>query len=293
MEFNTQVYLCHECKDVIDNIEKLLFVEEDSTRGFCSETCIEKFYSPLFTFYEQQEKEIRKELSLENEDCLSMLDDATLIDKLLNHPDEIWCSRNDMEEEIYTFIGQYQDENNHPYYLMSLCLLYEKRPSFIFVASCTRSKELADKFKIGEPVNSVDAFTKVETHEQGGEIDDLISGVEAKKSSFLAELLEKRSPADIPFEKFPIYDMFFEQTVEEPDEIFSYNDEEGDTIYVYIKAHDKDGASFYYFVVSFNYQSNFEQRLESLLPIISFPSVDPELYRFYCKGERLTGSLKN
>jgi hypothetical protein len=293
MNFKTDVYLCNECKKIIDDVDSLLFVEEESTRGFCSELCIEQYYSPLFNFYEQQEKEFRKELQLEHEECLSMLDDPSLIDKLLNHPDEIWCSQNEMEEKVYGFIGKFADQNDVGYYLMTLCLLYERKPSFIFVASCTRSKELADKFKIGVKMKHLESFSKAEPVDQNEEMEDLISGVEAKKSSFLAELLEKRSPADIPFESFPVYDMFFEQTVEEPDEIYSYNDEEGDCIFVYIKAHDKDGVSFYYFVVSFNFQSNYEDRLESLLPIISFPSVDPELYRSYCKGDRLTGSLKN
>lgn len=300
MGLEQKIYLCNQCKKVIDDVEELLFVEENSTRGFCSEKCIEDFYSPIFTWYENQEKEIRKELSLLSESSLKLLDDPGQIDKLLGNPDEIWCQTNDLNEEIYSFIGKYQNKEGGVYYLMCICLLYEKKPSFIFVATATESEELVNKFRFGEQVEDLSSYIGSGLGPEGSmgsaeeeEMEDLLQGIESKKGTFLAELLEKRSPADIPFENFPLYDMYFEKTIEEPDEIYSYQDDEGDTIFVYIKAHEKEGVSFYYFVVSYNFQSNYAERLESLLPIISFPSVDPELYRSYCKGERLTGSLKN
>ncbi len=293
MRLNQRNYLCAHCHHVIDDIEKLLFVEEASNRGFCSESCIENFYTSLFSWYENQEKNLRDEFNLINEDCPFMINDPGLIDKLLSFPDEIWCLRNDLGEEIYSFIGKYQDQSGNSYFLLSLCLLYDKRPSFILMTSCTRSKKLVDQFKIGEKIENVEMFLK-ESKEEMIEVDGgPAAEMESKKSGLLAEILERRSPADIPFESFSLYDTFFEGTVEAPDETYSYIDDEGDKIYIYIKAHDKDGVSFFYFVISMNFNGHAKENVEPLLPILSFPSVDPDLYRFYCKGKKLTGSLKS
>jgi hypothetical protein len=79
----------------------------------------------------------------------------------------------------------------------------------------------------------------------------------------------------------------------DPDEIFKKNDDEGDIIYTYIKAHDREGVSFYYFIVCYRISEGDEANTDTLVPIISFPSVDGEMYRLYKDGELISGSLKN
>jgi len=47
MNFNNPLYFCTECKKVIPRLDQLLFVDGNSSKGFCCEECIEDFYRPL------------------------------------------------------------------------------------------------------------------------------------------------------------------------------------------------------------------------------------------------------
>ena len=99
--------------------------------------------------------------------------------------------------------------------------------------------------------------------------------------------------AYFPFEKFDIYDEFVEATLQSPDEVFKRVDEEGDNILTYIKAHELNGISFYYFCICMKFETHWGQDTETVIPIISFPSLDGELYRKYRSGDLITGNLKN
>ena len=156
---------------------------------------------------------------------------------------------------------------------------------------------MIDNYRWGEKMKEPKSFHS--NSEEGSkkdtiEIDEnILQEVESKKSSYLAHLLEERSPADIPVESFSLYEAYFEPTMMDPDEIFSRKDEEGDVIYTYIKAHDREGVSFYYFIVCLRIEKGFEENKDALVPIISFPSVDGDIYRTYREGELISGNLKN
>ena len=83
MGLGKNVYICNQCKKLISDIEELLFVEENSPRGFCSEKCIEGFYTPLFNHFENAVKKYREELKLEDEECLELLRTQSLLIKFL------------------------------------------------------------------------------------------------------------------------------------------------------------------------------------------------------------------
>ena len=70
-----------------------------------------------------------------------------------------------------------------------------------------------------------------------------------------------------------------------------YNDE-GDEIVTYIKSHVQQGQTFFYIVVCMKKDQNGGKE-EILLPIVSFPSIDPTLYQKYKKGEMVSGQIKN
>lgn len=280
-------------KKILESVEDLLFVEESSPRGFCSENCIEDFYSPLFLHYEKMEKELRKEMKIENEACLKLLEKNELVDKLFAAPMEIHHCMNELEEEIYSFIGKFPQEKGKDVWLLALCYIYEARPSFVFLLSATQNTKFVDKFRIGTPVEDISEFLNMDENIPSGDPKEILETVEQKKSSMLAEILEERSPHDIPIEDFAHYEEFFQPTIENPDEVFSCEDAEGDTLYTYIKAHDKSGVSFYYFIVCFNFASNPNEKTESLLPVLSFPSLDADIYKKHSKGDKISGNLKN
>ena len=117
--------------------------------------------------------------------------------------------------------------------------------------------------------------------------------VENKKSLYIADMLEERSPRDIPFESFHLYDSYFEKTMCEPDEVYLNKDVEGDKVKVYIKACEREGVSFYYFVVCMEHTQNSNALKEGLIPILSFPTLDAKTYHRYRKGRQVAGGLKS
>jgi hypothetical protein len=292
----SNVYYCNHCKTIIEQLEDLLFVEDGNSKGFCSENCIEKFYQHLVVYFEDRDKEFREELSLLEEDCLKFVGKPKLMELVLSSPHEVFRITNDLKEEYFHFIRKVSEKGSEAFSLIATCLIFENKPSFILAVTATRNEKLIAHYQKGQivdrplslevPVDD-EGFQSVEVDEE------LIESIELKKSIFLAGLLEERSPSDIPFEKFNMYDEFIEKTLQEPDEVFLDTDEEGDKVLTYIKAHELNGTSFYYFCLCMKYEAPEREGMETLLPILTFPSLDGELYEHYKKGTKLTGALKS
>jgi hypothetical protein len=180
-----------------------------------------------------------------------------------------------------------------------LCFILDGQVSFILGAWSSANTDFIEEFRIGEKVEDISSILgKARSSQDEGvheiEVDhETIMLVERKKSSMLAVLLEERSPADIPVESFPMYESYFNTTMEAPDEIYQAKDKEGDEILTYVKAHDREGVSFFYLVLCLKYRSNWSQGSETVLPIFAFPTVDGEICNYYRKGQLINGALKN
>tara|TARA_R100000656_G_C3946403_1_gene127606 strand:+ start:27 stop:914 length:888 start_codon:yes stop_codon:yes gene_type:complete len=294
---NRTVYFCNHCKKALHDIEELLFVEEGSPRGFCGEKCIEQYYAPIVAWYENRERETRSLLDIANEDCKTMISDANVMDKALSRPDEIWRWQNEIGEDLFVFIKNFAIER--PFYAVIMCHLFERQPSFILLASATRSEEFINQFRSGERIVDPDEFISRDDLPAGAidlEVEqEALSAIEAKKSAFLARLLQDRTAADIPFEQFDLYEKYFKTTLEDPDEIYTDEDDDGDQLFTYIKAYQHNNISFYYFIicVEFEKESDGEAETRKIIPLMAFPTLDGELYHLYRGGKLVSGSLKN
>ncbi len=293
----TAAFFCGECKKLTNSLEDLLFVENDGQVGFCSEPCIEKYYNPLVNHFEEQEKQWRSDNGLADEEVLEIVGMPVFMDELLRRPSEVWRLELDGGDELHSFIAHLEDPKYGEFSMMCLCLLYDNQPSFIICASATKSSLMLENFQWGKSLTNIrDYHTSAEKNENKGhmEIDEsTMMELEGKKSRYLASLIEDRSPADIPIESFPLYEEYFEPTMMDPDEIFKKIDDEGDIIYTYIKAYDREGVSFYYFIICYRISEGNEANTDTLIPIVSFPSVDGDMYRLYKSGELISGNLKN
>lgn len=259
-------------------------VEDGSPRVFCTEKCIEDFYRPLVQHYQKLEKDLRTDYKLPVEEFAEYAKKPEILERAFVKPDEIWCLKNDLGEAVYSFIARFED-----FSVIILCLVFDHRPSFIFLTTATADPRLIRDFQIGAKVRHIEPFYEKAKEETGSlQIDqETISILESKKSTLLASLLDRRLPTDIPFEQFSIYEQFYRETLEKPDEIYKWRDHEGDELYSYIKVHDSGGISFYYVVICVG------RLIAQLLPILSFPTLDPNLYNSYKKGTLVTGNLKN
>lgn len=290
MLLNKEFYYCKNCKKVLDSLDDLLFVEEGSTNSFCCETCIESFYAPFTDFFQGKIYKLRKDLNLEEEPALELIDDAVNVEKTLSRPDEIWRFENQLKEEIYSFISHIEN-NGKKSYMIALCFVFNKTPSFVLGLTATDNEFLYQQFQLGEEIESLEEYYKEQMAMEHMIDPELLEQVEHKKSQFLADLMENRSEADIPFENFDLYMDFLGDTLETPDEVYRFDDDEGEPLQASIKGQVKDGVSFFYIVVSFHVPDGDGREL--VLPVLSFPTVDGKLCEYYRRGEQVSGSLKN
>lgn len=282
---------------MVATVDDLYFVEEGQPRGFCSEACIEKFYAPLIESLENIERDLRSEYKLAAEDCLEFVGRPKDMEAVIRRPSEVWRSENILKEEVYSFMTQLRDNANRPYWVILLCSVFDHCPSFILLATTTRDKRLKEHFEIGQQVENLDAFHEAQERTERQSVDvepEVLESIERKKASYLADLLERHSPHDIPFEDYMMYEKFFESTMSSPDEIYQFKDEEGDTIYTYIKAHAEGAVSFFYFILCMPVgESPEESDAQAVVPVIAFPTLDADIHRAYKQGTLISGALKS
>ena len=295
-----KLYFCAACRKKISKIEELLFVEE-SNRGFCCEDCIVDFYSPYMEFFDKEESNLREQLGINiSEVDISLYQDRELFEQVLYKPDEVWVDRSELNEKYYTHI--YKIKNNS--YFILICSYYENEPAFVYFKTITKSLELIKLYRKSEKIDTeVERTDDFQGHnsEKDEEVEvldevqlpaELIEDIELKKSEHLALLLERRKESDIDFEKYPLYDDYLSLTLEDPDDEFHGKDEAGDHIISFIKSFKKDEKAFFYIAICLQVDIPGTDEM-ALLPVLSFPSDDDDLYTFYAVGDRKNNRITN
>ena len=283
-------------------MENLLFVEEKEVRGFCQEACIEKFYFPLIDYFNGLEKNIRAELKVTDEDAIAVLNQVGELDQYLLNPSEVWVISSQLEDQFFTFIKNVEI-NHQVYYLITITLTYQKRPSFVFLMTATQSLEVVKRFRQGLPVENIALYQQQSNSDKKNkdlfmgatDLDQLEPAIreflESKKSTFLSWILKNHSAEDIEIESYVNYMHFIRTTLEDPDEIYRWTDDEGDIMLTYIKGGEQEGICFYYLVICSHQQSDNGHNMA--LPILTFPTRNSAIYNNFKKGERISGNLKN
>lgn len=289
MSIKAPIYSCYQCREVVTNLQDLLFVEENSTKGFCSEKCIEQFYSPLLNHYETKEIELRKKYQLEDEAVVFGLNDEEMMKRLIESPDEVWCLTNGLGEETYAYFKFL----NRGCFIV-ICTSYKGEPSYIFSTIKTADERLIAEYRIGE-IKLIEERV----------INDLEEVVERKKSEILATIIEAGAHDDIGMDKYIEYDKFFEETMRDADEIYEQKDKHGDVLITYIKAYRDLGEAIFYLVIclksdspslkslSLKSSTDAEGDLMTIFPIMAFPTRSALVYKEFKQGKLLSGHLSN
>jgi hypothetical protein len=285
----------------MDHLDDLLFIDEYSHKGFCSEECIEDFYFPLIKHYEMIEHSLRRKHRIENELPPGTIIEADVVEAVLENPSEIFRQTNELHETFYNFIKHYTD-----FSVIVVASVYRKEASFVFLATRTKAQALITEFRYGELVMdwtrteveedeeiSVELEADEVTMDEHNEDEDMIfiQLLESKKSNLLAEILMNRKDDDIPFEDYTGYESCFQETLDSPDEVFEKKDKEGDVIFTYIKAFSRGRETFYYIVTCL--KRIMEGELVNVYPILALPTIDMEMCQEFRGGTRLSGPLKN
>lgn len=300
------IYYCSECKRVVKSLEDLLFIEEHSHKGFCTESCIEDFYLPLIRYFEVLENKLRLKHNVSNEFLGTAVSDSCFED-IISKPDEVYKKSNELHESFFSFIKNYGVKS-----IVVVASVYNFEPSFIFLTLQTSSTQLINEFRYGENVTLwflqsselVKETANGEVMDQGEEMqpDDtdadadllFMQHLESKKSKVLAEILMKRKDNDISFEDYTDYDFCFQETLDLPDEVFEYKDNEGDTLFFYLKSFTSGlnlSNSYTYIIIAIKQKDDHDK--VNVYPVLVVPTSDMELCQEFRKGARLTGALKN
>ncbi len=294
LNLNTVIYSCCSCRSIHSSLEHLLFVEENSSKSFCSEKCIEDFYKPLLLYFENNEVELRKKLALVDETVIFGVSEEEVLKRLIDLPDEVWCLKNELGEELYSYIKYFNKA-----YLIVLCTSFKNEPSYIFNTVKTTDVRLVNEFRIGK--------IKIAENKILHGLGEII---ERKKSEILATILSLHTEADIPLESYIDYDKFSEETLNEADEIYEAKDKYGDSIVTYIKSFNDINTSIFYIVVCLKADSISLKNIElenlgidevedlknsqmTIFPVISFPTRSAEVYREFKQGKLLSGHISN
>ena len=282
----------------MNHLDDLLFIDEYSHKGFCSEECIEDFYFPLIKHFEMAEHSLRSKHNVLHELPSQTIIKANIVEDVLNHPDEIFRQSNELQETFYHFIKKYSD-----HFVVVIASAYRKEASFVFLATQTKSQALIAEFRYGERVidwdsdKTSDAIEPdealVDDFNEDSDDEDMIfiQLLESKKSNLLAEILMNRKDSDIPFEDYNGYEFCFQETLDSPDEVFEKKDKEGDVIFTYIKSFSRGHETFYYIVICL--KRIMEGENVNVYPILALPTVDLEMCQEFRGGTRLSGPLKN
>lgn len=289
------IYYCSNCKKIVDSLDQLLFVEEQAHKGFCSDECIEQFYHFLGNFFSKRDRELREILQLKSEQSLDFVGVPRLMEKTLSNPQEIWCIKNQLGEFIYSFIYSEEVERGNTLYSIILCFVYQYRPAYILFSTATYNEAHLFNYRFGTKVEDISPYLSQSEAATSDSLEinqDMIDFFEQKKSSILAEMLQARKDSDIGFEQFTNYLDCHESTLQSPDEIYRMKDEDGDELYIYIKAHARNAISFFYIVICVEGKNRMDGK-KTLFPVLGFPTLDPDLCRSFRKGELLKGNLCN
>lgn len=319
MDLKKPFYYCSECKLAISDLDDLLFIDEHSLKGFCSEECIEDYFVPLIKHYELVENSLRIKHNIVNEFGIEQEIEPLTLEEVLANPTEVYRHTNELRESYYHFIKKFPD-----YTVIIVGSVYRQEPSFIFLTTMSSSKEFINEFRYGEKIDwekisdSEPQFENFELDFQKKELgqdfdeddeyeyaghgfinegqdaieDDedmvFIQLLESKKSKLLADILMKRKESDIPFEDYNGYESCFQETLDFPDEVFEKKDNEGDVIFTYIKF-----FSNIHYIVSCLKRKMPGSEETTVYPILALPTTDLELCQDFRGGTRLSGPVKN
>lgn len=264
---------CQNCRTALGSDEKVVYVEESTTRFFCSEKCIRAYYDPMGEYYRQQMMEVRDPHDIPQADFSEYESYAPLC---LANPDEIWADTTENNESVTYFLSNFTNEGGKFTYVV-MCFCLELEPTYILLSFPTRDKKMVEEFRRGQKVEVQEAEDAAAEPEVSSVLtEDFL----AKQGNAIEEeMLRHRQATDIPKKEFEEHAHLLDQTIENPDEVWELQDEGENTLLTLISQH---GDNLHYIVIC-TFDQNADNQ-ESWRVIYSFPSNDPAMVHRYRRG---------
>jgi len=282
----TRKDVCADCEKDLKGSDQVLFVEEEVGRVFCSEECIGNHLSPEVELLESQYLDQLGQDELESE--LRQALEESLRVKTLSSPEEIWRESTMAGDYRYTLINLYK-KDGFKVWNVCICLMLRSEPSFLYLSFVSNDSKLIEKYRNGERVQWTFASKGREIENWAVYEDDSPEKSDGpatdwtKGDTLRASLSQERAKTDIPEERFGEYHHCLDETVQNPDEIWTidHEDEENFHLYHFIRQHREEDPWIWYIVVA--KQTESEEEIEIL---DAFPSRDSSLVDRYRCGVR-------
>lgn len=263
---------CQSCRRSLGSEEKVVYVEENTTRYFCSEKCIRSYYDPMGEHYRRQMMEIRDPHDIAEADFAEYESYAPLC---LSNPDEVWVEPTENGEFVTYFLANFQNEGGKFTYVV-MCFCLELEPTYILLSFPTRDRKLVEDFRRGERVEIQESEEPAEPEVSSVLTEDFLA---RQGSAIEEEMMRYRQQGDIKKEEFEEYTHLLDQTIENPDEVWELQDE-GDNTLLTLIAQAEENLTY---IVICTYDRK-EEGNESWKVVYSFPTNDPAMVQHYRRG---------
>ena len=275
---------CCQCNKAISSSEEALFVEEEVGRVFCEEACIVAHFTPEI---EKLEREYGKHVSPNDLSSEERERFAHFRWMALENPDEVWMETTPKGDHRYTLISEYKPEQKKVWAVAN-CLMLRGEPSFLYLAFVSADRNLVDAFRRGDRmqvVRETGLDAGAEPNEQQEEaqqpmITDRLAEPWTESDSIRALILKGRKETDIPTEDFGFYQKCLEETLQTPNELWSYLPKSAKRIYHFIKKYDHD-EPFWYVVIA---KDTTDETQIEIMDV--FPTRDQELVQLCRHGKK-------
>ncbi|OFZ54150.1 MAG: hypothetical protein A2428_02230 [Bdellovibrionales bacterium RIFOXYC1_FULL_54_43] len=289
--------VCKTCGKDLSGSDKALFVEEEVGRIFCSEKCISDYFAPEIGRLEKAYFRALShgDLSPQERENLAHLRWVTL-----QEPDEVWREKTLSGDYRYTLISQFQP-GNKTVWCICLCLFLRGEPSFLYLSFPTRNAAMVNLYRKGEQIELTSRSGHVGsprrlTNDAEGLPPGLVDALEGQPTdrladswtddeTFRARMVQERRSDDIPSEDFTLYKGCLEETLQEPDEVWSYQSNEAlPRLYQFIRHYPNENPAIWYVIIA--RETEEEEQIEIL---DAFPTRDAGLVDHYRKGQQEIG----
>jgi hypothetical protein len=296
---------CHYCGKELQREERALFVEEEVGRIFCTEECITGFFSPEI---ERLEKEYFRKVSSSDLPASEREKLAHLRWITLQEPDEVWREKTLSGDYRYTLISEFMP-GSKPVWSICLCLFLRGEPSFLFLAFVTRNAGMVNYYRRGErvqrsriaPQTAGERAKKIpgntgiagaETPSSDSMMDqayvpsDRLASEWTEDETYMAQMNQERSEDDIPQEEFQLYHGCLEETLEAPDEVWTFKlgGKQDIRLFHFIRHYPDEKPGVWYLIIA--KESDQADQIEIL---DAFPTRDEGLVNRYRVGEQELG----
>jgi hypothetical protein len=292
--------ICYACSKELQSDARVLFVEEELRRTFCSELCISDYFSPAVEKLEKQyfKRLLPTDFTGEEREGLSHLRWVTL-----QEPDEVWRQKTPEGDYRYAFISEFSP-GTKKVWSVCICLCLRGEPSFLYLAFPTRDRELANFFRTGESIEWDKSAHSGEVEEAPSQMtgntaapivaqaDPTVDGLAnawTEDETIRAHLKQQRRGDDIPAEDYSLYQTYLDETLQAPDEVWStaLAERGGLRLYHFIRFYPEEKSGVWYLVIA--RETEDQEQIEIL---DAFPTRDPALAERYRTGTQEVGATE-